>query len=66
MITHNLIKYLKKDNKYMSIKKKATENIDSAYKQLSGIKNTMKNLKKELKLQYNEKTKKRDRNTKKK
>jgi len=56
MLTYNLIKYLKKDKKYMSMKKKADENVDNSYKQLSS---TMKNLKKELKLHFNETTKKR-------
>jgi hypothetical protein len=66
MLTYNLIKYIKKDTKYMSMKKKADENVDNAYKELSGnsFKNTMKNLKKELKLQYNETTKKRSRKNK--
>jgi hypothetical protein len=66
MLTYNLIKYIKKDKKYMSMKKKADENVDNAYKQLSGnpFKNTMKRLKKELKLQYNETTKKRSKKTK--
>ena len=66
MITYNLIKYIKKDKKYMSMKKKADENVDNAYKQLSGnpFKNTMKRVKKELKLQYNETAKKRYRKTK--
>ena len=52
----------------MSMKKKADENVDNAYKQLSGnpFKNTMKRLKKELKLQYNETTKKQSRKIKKK
>jgi len=65
MLTYNLIKYIKKDKKYMSMKKKADENVDNAYKQLSGhpFRNTMKRLKKELKLQYNETTKKRSRKT---
>ena len=36
MLTYNLIKYIKKDKKYMSMKKKADENVDNAYKQLSG------------------------------
>jgi hypothetical protein len=68
MLTYDLIKYIKKDKKYMSMKKKADENVDNAYKELSGnpFKNTMKSLKKELKLQYNETTKKRSRKTKKK
>ena len=68
MLTYNLIKYIKRDKKYMSMKKKADENVDNAYKQLSGnpFKNTMKRLKNELKLQYNETTKKRSRKTKKK
>ena len=68
MLTYNLIKYIKKDKKYMSMKKKADENVDNAYKQLSGnsFKNTMKRLKNDLKLQYNETTKKRSRKTKKK
>ena len=67
MLTYNLIKYIKKDEKYMSMKKKADKNIDNAYTQLSGtpFKNKMKNLKKELKLQYKETTKKRSRKTKK-
>ena len=68
MLTYNLIKYIKKDKKYMSMKKKADENVDNAYKQLSGnpFKNAIKSLKKELKLQYNEPTKKRYRKTNKK
>ena len=68
MLTYNLIKYIKKDEKYMSMKKKADKNIDNAYTQLSGtpFKNKMKNLKKELKLQYKETTKKRSKKTKKK
>ena len=67
MLTYNLIKYIKKDEKYMSMKKKADENVDNAYKQLSGnpFKNTMKRLKKELKLQYKETSKKPSRKTKK-
>ena len=58
MLTYNLIKYIKKDKKYMSMKKKADENVDNAYKELSDnpFKNTMKRLKNELKLQYNETT----------
>ena len=62
---HNLLKYIKKDNQFMSMKKKADKNVDNAYKELSGnpFKNTMKRLKKELKLQYNETTKKRSRKT---
>jgi hypothetical protein len=68
MLTYNLIKYIKKDKKYMSMKQKADKNIDNAYTQLSGtsFKNKMKNLKKELKLQYKETTKKRSKKTKKK
>ena len=36
MLTHDLLKYIKKDKKYMTMKKKADKNVDNAYKQLSG------------------------------
>ena len=48
------------------MKKKADKNVDNAYKELSGnpFKNAIKSLKKELKLQYRETTKKRSRKKK--
>jgi hypothetical protein len=50
LMKHNLLKYVKKDNQFMSMKKKANKNVDNAYKELSG--NSFKNAIKSLKLQY--------------
>ena len=66
MMTHDLLKYIKKDKKYMTMKKKADKNVDNAYKELSGnpFKNAIKSLKKELKLQYSDKKTKKTKKTK--
>jgi len=56
-IKHDLLKYIKKDKQFITMKKKADKNVDKAYKQLSGnpFKNAMKSLKEKLKLQYSKK-----------
>ena len=67
-LKHDLLKYIKKDNQFMTMKKKADKNVDNAYKELSGnpFKNAMKSLKEKLKLQYtNKKTIKNTRKNKK-
>ena len=71
-LKHNLLKYIKKDSQFITMKKKADKNVDKAYKELSGnpFKNAMKSLKEKLKLQYTKKktiksTKKNTRKTKK-
>ena len=58
MMKHNLLKYIKKDKQFMTMKKKADKNVDNAYKELSGnpFKNAMKSLKQQLKAQYAKKT----------
>ena len=68
IVNNNLLKYTRKNKQFMNMKHKADTAVKNAYKELSGnpFKNTMKRLKKELKLQYNETTKKRSRKTKKK
>jgi hypothetical protein len=56
-IKHNLLKYIKKDKQFITMKKKANKNVDNAYKELSGnpFKNAIKSLKEKLKLQYSNK-----------
>ncbi len=63
---HNLLKYIKKDNQFMSMKKKADKNVDNAYKELSGtsFKNAIKSFKADLKLQYTKKISKKTRKRK--
>ncbi len=63
---HNLLKYIKKDNQFMSMKKKADKNVDNAYKELSStsFKNAIKSLKADLKLQYTKKISKKTRKRK--
>jgi hypothetical protein len=57
MIKYNLLKYIKKDKQFMSMKKKANQNVDNAYKELSGtaFKNAVKDVKSKLKLKYTKK-----------
>ena len=57
MMKHNLLKYIKKDKQFMTMKKKASKNVDNAYKELSGnpFKNAMKSLKQQLKAQFSKK-----------
>lgn len=57
MMKHNLLKYIKKDKQYMTMKKKASKNVDNAYKELSGnpFKNAIKSLKEKLKAQFSKK-----------
>jgi hypothetical protein len=50
LMKYNLLKYVKKDNQFMTMKKKANKNVDNAYKELSG--HSFKNAIKSLKLQY--------------
>jgi 23S rRNA G2445 N2-methylase RlmL len=50
MIKHNLLKYVKKDKKFMTMKKRANKNVDNAYTQLSSI--SFKNVIKSLKQKY--------------
>ena len=54
---YDLLQYIKKDKKFMTMKKKADKNIDNAYKELSGnpFKNAIKSLKEKFKLQYTQK-----------
>lgn len=56
-IKHDLLKYIKKDTQFITMKKKADKNVDKAYKELSGnpFKNAMKSLKEKLKLQFSKK-----------
>lgn len=56
-LKHDLLKYIKKDKQFITMKKKADKNVDNAYKELSGnpFKNAMKSLKEKLKLQYSKK-----------
>jgi len=56
-LKHDLLKYIKKDKQFITMKKKASKNVDNAYKELSGnpFKNAMKSLKEKLKLQYSKK-----------
>ena len=35
-IKHDLLKYIKKDKQFITMKKKADKNVDKAYKELSG------------------------------
>ena len=53
IMKHNLLKYVKKDTQFMTMKKKADKNVDNAYKELSG--KSFKNAMKSVKLQYNKK-----------
>ena len=63
LMKYNLLKYVKKDNQFTSMKKKANKNVDNAYKELSG--NSFKNAIKSLKSQYaNKKTRKNKRSNK--
>ncbi len=57
IMKHNLLKYIKKDKQFMTMKKKASKNVDNAYKELSGnpFKNAMKSLKEQLKAQFSNK-----------
>jgi len=57
IMKHNLLKYIKKDKQFMTMKKKASKNVDNAYKELSGnpFKNAMKSLKEQLKAQFSKK-----------
>jgi hypothetical protein len=57
MMKHDLLKYIKKDKQFMSMKKKADKNVDNAYKELSSFsfKNAIKSLKSQLNLQYSKK-----------
>jgi hypothetical protein len=57
MMKHNLLKYIKKDKQFITMKKKADKNVDNAYKELSGnpFKNAMKSLKEQLKAQFSNK-----------
>ena len=66
MIKHNLLNYIKRDNQFITMKKKADKNIDNAYKELSGnpFKNAIKSLKSELKMQYMKKKSKKTRKNK--
>jgi len=52
MLKHNLLKYVKKDNQFTSMKEKADKNVNNAYKELSGkpFKNAIKSYKSSLKL----------------
>jgi hypothetical protein len=63
---HDLLKYIKKNNQFMSMKKKADKNVDKAYKELSGnsFKNAIKGVKANLKLQYTKKKSKKTRKRK--
>jgi len=63
MINYDLLKYIKKDKKFMSIKRKADKKIDNAYKELSG--KPFKKAIKELKLQYTNKKNRKTRKTRK-
>ena len=66
MMKHNLLKYIKKDKQFITMKKKADKNVDNAYKELSGnpFKNAMKSLKQQLKAHEDyEKKKKEQKNT---
>jgi hypothetical protein len=60
MMKHDLLKYIKKDAQYKSMKEKADKNVEHAYKELSSptFKNAIKSLKNKLKLQYYNKSKK--------
>ena len=35
-LKHDLLKYIKKDSQFITMKKKASKNVDNAYKELSG------------------------------
>jgi hypothetical protein len=67
MLKYNLLQYIKKDNQFMTMKKKADRNVDNAYKELSGnpFKNAMKELKESLKLQYTKKKTRKSRKSRK-
>jgi hypothetical protein len=67
MTKHDLLKYIKKDKQFITMKKKADKNVDKAYKELSGnpFKNAMKSLKEKLKAQYTKKSIKKTRKNKK-
>ena len=55
MIKYDILKYVKKDKQFMTMKKKADKNVNNAYKELSG--NSFENAIKSLKLLYaNKKT----------
>lgn len=62
-IKHDLLKYIKKDKQFMTMKKKADKNVDNAYKELSSnsFKNAIKSLKSKLQLQYAKKNNKKRR-----
>lgn len=62
MIKYDLLKYVKKDKQFMTMKKKADKNVNNAYKELSG--NSFKNAIKSLKLQYAKKKSKKQKSKK--